>query len=131
MHVDPLLEQVLLEGRVIETDEKIAVNIRIKTSVPGKKYSRNEGPSVATWKLWCKPAPKSNQNNKGVPIAPTTRLGCRKNRINSLQLNVETTSQGRTAGDPTDNRGEPSRGISFMTPPDWHYWPGIAGPSYG
>ena len=70
---------------ITEIVEKIAVNSRIITIVPGKKYSMYPRSPVTPppEKLWPIPAPMSSQNTIGVASAPITRFGWRTNRTSS------------------------------------------------
>ena len=59
---------------MIDTVEKIAVNSRISTTVPGKKYRMNPPSTPGAAKLSPKPDPISSQKTSGVASAPMMRL---------------------------------------------------------
>src|SRR5687767_10576180 len=88
---------------MIEIVEKIEVNSKIRTTVPGKKYSRypmeslvlpgprrNDEPT---------PEPRSNQKISGEPSAPTIRLRCRRKRTISRR-HKETEASRKSLIDP-------------------------------
>ena len=84
---------------MIEIVAKMAVNSRISTSVPGKKYSRYDkafrgGRAVGTTD---RPAPNSSQKISGWPTAPNTRFRWRKKRTNSRAGERQAASHGRGA----------------------------------
>ncbi len=74
-----------LRSSMIEIVEKIAVESKMKSTVPGKKNCKNVVPAgiPSKWKLRPIPAPRKTQNKSGVKKALVTRCRCRRKRTSS------------------------------------------------